>query len=245
MNKIFIWLFFAYSSISYALPKGFFYLDAYAPDILQEMRYATHHNFVGRPIDGYQTGRCILTEAAARQLAGVQQKVKQSGYSLKVYDCYRPKRAVDDFIAWSQKPDEQAMKAEFYPKTDKKDFFRKGYVAKYSGHSRGSTVDLTLVKLPAREQAPYHQGQTLQACYAPVDVRFHDNSIDMGTGFDCFDTRAYPKSPKVSKKAYQNRMLLRRVMNRYGFRPYRKEWWHFTLRHEAYPRQYFNFVVSD
>ncbi len=231
------------TTASYALPQGFVYLDEYAPDILQDMRYATHHNFVGRPIDGYKTGTCVLTEEAARRLVKVQEAVKRSGYSLKVYDCYRPKRAVSDFLQWSKKTDDQLMKVEFYPKTKKKDFFRKGYVAKYSGHSRGSAVDLTLVQLPAKKQAIYQPGQTLTACYAPVGVRFQDNSIDMGTGFDCFDRRAHPKSLKVSKTAYQNRMMLRRVMGRYGFKPYRKEWWHFTLRSEPHPHQYFDFPV--
>jgi len=122
MKKVVTLVFIFYSMISYALPKGFVYLDTYAPDISQDMRYATVHNFVGRPINGYKEGRCILTEDAARQLVQVQKALQQSGYGLKVYDCYRPKRAVEDFIAWSKIPDEQAMKAEFYPKTNKKDF---------------------------------------------------------------------------------------------------------------------------
>ncbi|MDF1677638.1 MAG: M15 family metallopeptidase [Legionellaceae bacterium] len=239
----FIFLLCFYSVASYALPDGFVYLDTYAPDILQEMRYATYHNFVGRPIVGYQHGRCVLTAPAARQLARAQQKFKRLGYSIKVYDCYRPKRAVADFVAWSQKPNQDAMKAEFYPDTDKKNLFKLGYVAEYSGHSRGSTVDLTLVQLPAKKGASYHRGQPLTACYASIEKRFQDNSIDMGTGFDCFDTRAYPSSRNISKKAYKNRMLLRHVMNQYGFRPYSKEWWHFTLRQEPHRKQYFDFVV--
>lgn len=227
----------------HSLPSGFVYLDEYAPDILQDIRYATYHNFVGRPVDGYTQERCILTKVAARQLAKAQQHFKRLGYGLKVYDCYRPTRAVKDFMTWIKKPDQQTMKAEFYPHTAKKDFFKRGYVAKHSGHSRGSTVDLTLVHLPAQAQASYHRGQALQACYAPVDVRFKDNSIDMGTGFDCFDIRSYLKSTHILKEAHKNRIMLRRVMNRYGFKPYRKEWWHFTLRHEPYPRRYFDFLV--
>jgi zinc D-Ala-D-Ala dipeptidase len=168
------------SITSHALPRGFVCLDDYAPDILQDMRYATYHNFIGRPIAGYREGRCILTEPAARQLAKAEAAFKPLGYRLKVYDCYRPKRAVRDFITWSQKTNQQSMKAEFYPNVDKRDFFKKGYVAKYSGHSRGSTVDLTWVKLPLKEQEKYARNQALEACYAPVHTRFRDNSIDYG-----------------------------------------------------------------
>lgn len=242
--RYFAWLMFFIATQSYALPEGFVYLEDYAPDIIQDMRYATHHNFVGRPIDGYLKGRCILTKAAAQKLSSVQSALAPLGYGLKVYDCYRPKRAVKDFIAWSQKPNQEAMKGEFYPRVAKRDFFRKGYVAKYSGHSRGSTVDLTMVKLPAKPQAVYHRGDSLQACYAPKEKRFKDNSVDMGTGFDCFDKKSYPSSRRIPKRAYQNRMRLRDVMKAHGFRPYRKEWWHFTLRNEPYRRQYFDFPVA-
>ncbi|MCH9755745.1 MAG: M15 family metallopeptidase [Gammaproteobacteria bacterium] len=242
IKSVWFLLFFC-SMTSYALPKGFVYLQDVAPDIVQEMRYATYHNFVGRPIKGYEQGQCILTKAAARQLARVQQVLEQAGYGLKVYDCYRPQMAVEDFIAWSQKPNQKAMKAEFYPKIDKKDFFKRGYVAEYSGHSRGSTVDLTVIQLPPKKQDSYHEGQVLSACYAPFGVRFRDNSIDMGTGFDCIDTRSHVMSPHISKTAHQNRMMLKAVMKKHGFRSYWKEWWHFTLRNEPYPAQYFNFPV--
>lgn len=228
----------------HALPKGFVYLEDVAPEIIQEMRYATYHNFVGRPIAGYQADTCILTQSAARALLRAQKAANARGYTLKVYDCYRPVRAVLDFVDWSQKENEQSMKAEFYPDTNKEDFFKLGYVARKSGHSRGSTVDLTLVKLPAKEQAIYHRGDKLTACYAPEGTRFGDNSIDMGTGFDCFDKRAYPSSRMISKAAYQNRKVLRSIMKTAGFRPYKKEWWHFTLRHEPYPQSYFNFPAK-
>ncbi len=242
MKKI-IFLLMCYAVQSYALPRGFVYLDAYAPSILQDMRYASYHNFVGRPIDGYSEGRCVLTLPAARQLLKAQAAFLKLGYSLKVYDCYRPMRAVRDFVAWSEAIDQAQMQAEFYPNIEKEVIFRRGYVLRRSAHSRGSTVDVTLVKLPIEKQGLYQQNQMLSACYAPLGQRFFDNSIDMGTGFDCFDSRAYAKSTQVSKRAYQNRMLLRRIMGRYGFRPYYKEWWHFTLRNEPYKRQYFDFPI--
>ncbi len=177
-------------------------------------------------------------------LQHAQTEANALGYTLKVYDCYRPKRAVEDLWTWSQNPELQSMKAEFYPNIDKKDLFKLGYIFKSSGHSRGSTVDLTMVKLPVKKQVKYTPNTPLIACFAPKGTRFHDNSIDMGTGFDCFDNRAYPMSKQISKTAHQNRMMLRSIMKRYGFMPYSKEWWHFTLDHEPY-KQYFDFPVAD
>lgn len=226
------------------LPPGFVYLHDVAPSILQDMRYATYHNFIGRPIKGYEAGECILTVQAADALAKVQAQLEKSHLSLKVYDCYRPQRAVNDFMQWSQKPSQTQMKAEFYPREDKAHLFDRGYIAAYSGHTRGSTMDLTIVALPAKAQAHYEVGQALVACYAPYAKRFADNSIDMGTGFDCLDETAYPSNKSVGKIAYQHRMLLRSVMMKYGFVPYSKEWWHFTLKNEPYPNTYFNFAVT-
>lgn len=237
-------MFFFYSVSVWALPDGFVYLQDVAPDIQQDMRYATSHNFLGRPVEGYQVPACILTREAAQQLIRVQQEAKSRGYSLKVYDCYRPKRAVQDFIQWSQNLNDQAMKAEFYPNIKKQMILRSGYVARYSTHSRGSTVDLTLVKLPVKPQARYQKGTQLVACYARYNRRFKDNSIDMGTGFDCFDTRAWSGSQAVSKQALRHRRLLQRIMSKHGFRPYKKEWWHFQLRGEPYPKTYFDFQIE-
>lgn len=232
-----------WNSTLYALPKGFVYLEDIAPGIIQEIRYATHHNFVGRPIAGYEAPRCILTRRAAHRLKAVQEEINEAGFSLKVYDCYRPIRASKDFADWSFDADDTVMKAEFYPNTNKRRFFKLGYVARHSGHNRGSTVDLTLVQLPERAQAKYKPGQRLTACYAPIKERFDDNSIDMGTGFDCFDKRARPSSRAIPKAAYHNRMKLRAVMKKHGFRPYYKEWWHFSLRDEPFPKTYFDFPV--
>lgn len=226
------------------LPSGFVYLHDLAPFIIQDMRYAGYHNFIGRPIHGYEAPQCILTLQAAKALSNVEAALLKSHLTLKVYDCYRPQRAVDDFIKWSQDPSDQLMKNEFYPRVNKKDFFTLGYVAAKSGHTRGSTVDLTIVPLPAQTEPVYHSGEPLTACFAPVGERFRDNSINMGTGFDCMDETAHTFNASMSKQAKHNRMLLRSLMVKYGFEPYNKEWWHFTLKDEPYPNTYFNFVVK-
>jgi zinc D-Ala-D-Ala dipeptidase len=231
------------SNSLYALPKGFVYLYDYAPSIIQEMRYASAHNFIGRPIKGYHKPKCILTKRTARQLAKVQASLLKKGYSLKVYDCYRPKQAVFDFYQWSKKPDDIKMKSEFYPREIKSNLFNKGYISKYSGHSRGSTVDLTIVNLKRLQQANYTPGQPLSACHSSIKKRFNDNSIDMGTGFDCLDKTASVFSKNITKRQRYHRYLLRKLMMQNGFYPYSKEWWHFTLRQEPFRRTYFNFKV--
>jgi D-alanyl-D-alanine dipeptidase len=226
------------------LPQGFVYMEDIESTIQQDMRYATDHNFVGRSIDGYHKAECILSKPAALALAQVQQQLKMNNLSLKVYDCYRPRMAVDDFIRWSQVPVQQHMKAEFYPRIDKKHLFKLGYIAVYSGHSRGSTVDLTLVPMFGKQQQKYYPGQKLVACYAPYKLRYPDNSIDMGSGYDCLDEAANVFNPNIPQLSRDNRMLLRNIMIKYGFEPYDKEWWHFTLKNEPYKNQYFNFPVE-
>jgi zinc D-Ala-D-Ala dipeptidase len=241
----FITLFFLFGYINavYALPAGFVYLHDIDPSILQDIRYAGFHNFIGRPIKGYQAKQCILTQEAAYALAKVQKKLKPLSLSLKVYDCYRPTLAVADFVAWSKDRSQQQMKTEFYPRVDKADVFRLGYVAKKSGHSSGSTVDLTIVPIPTPSQASYHPQHELVSCTAPYQLRYHDNSIDMGTGFDCMDVLSHALNPEISKMATQQRLLLRQIMIQYGFEPYENEWWHFTLKNEPFADKYFNFIV--
>lgn len=226
------------------LPNGFVYLKEIDPSIIQEMRYASDHNFVGRPIKGYEVATCILTKPAALALKKIQAELRQKNLSLKVYDCYRPQAAVEDFVTWSTMPSEQKMKTEFYPRVDKSNLFHDGYIAKHSGHSRGSTVDLTVVDQRMLQQATYQDGQPLAQCFAQRTVRFHDNSIEMGTGYDCLDPTAFPSDKTVGMTAYSNRLLLRNVMMKYGFEPYDKEWWHFNLKNEPFPKQYFNFPVK-
>jgi D-alanyl-D-alanine dipeptidase len=227
-----------------ALPEGFVYLNQIDPSIQQDIRYAGYHNFIGRPIRGYYKPTCILTVQAAEALSKVQADLKPLGLSLKVYDCFRPQMAVSDFYSWSFDATQQQMKAEFYPREDKSQLFALGYIAKSSGHTRGSTVDLTIVKIHAPADPSYKPGQPLTACYNPVNKRYADNSVDMGTGYDCMDEAAHVDNKLLPDRAYQNRMALRYFMLKNGFEPYSKEWWHFTLKNEPYPNKYFNFPVT-
>ncbi|WP_406080702.1 M15 family metallopeptidase [Micromonospora sp. NBC_00858] len=223
---------------------GFVVLSDLDPRIHADIRYATAHNFVGRPITAYQEPLCLLTRQAAEALRRVQDAALAGGHSLKVYDCYRPQPAVDDFVAWAKRPGEQQTKAEFYPDVAKSRLFADGYIGAPTAHSRGSTLDLTLVDEPAASQPPYASGQPLVACTAPRGQRFADNSIDMGTGFDCFDTRAHTADPGITGTARDNRRLLQRLMTDGGFVNYDREWWHYSFRDEPYPDTYFTAPVA-
>ncbi len=225
-------------------PADFVALRSVDPTIVQDIRYATPHNFTGRVVDGYAAPMCVLTRPAARALHRIQQGLARRGYSLKVYDCYRPQPAVDRFAAWAADPADHAMKAEFYPEVDKSRLFADGYVARRSGHSRGSTVDLTIVRRPAAKTRPYRPGERLTSCYAPKAQRFPDASIDMGTGFDCFDPRAHTADPRVRGAAHADRLMLEHLMEGAGFTGIPEEWWHFTYRAEPHPDTYFAFPVS-
>ncbi|MFJ5262650.1 M15 family metallopeptidase [Streptomyces sp. NPDC088387] len=225
-------------------PDGFVALRTVDPTIIEEMRYVTPHNFVGEPVDGYRQPLCILTRPAAQALHKAQRKLLRQGYTLKVYDCYRPQRAVDHFVRWAEDLDDQAMKREFYPSVDKTRLFIDGYIAEKSGHSRGSTVDLTIVKLPALPTRPYVPGEPLVPCYAPRSERFPDNSVDMGTGYDCFDTRSHTLDPRIQGKQRANRLLLKTTLEDLGYVNLAEEWWHFTFKPELYPDTYFDFPVS-
>ncbi|MFE0453638.1 M15 family metallopeptidase [Streptomyces sp. NPDC058914] len=225
-------------------PADFVSLRTVDPTILQEMRYFTSHNFVGTRIDGYRQPLCILTRPAAEALHRAQTKLLRQGYTLKVYDCYRPQRAVDHFVRWAQDLDDEAMKSEFYPNVDKTRLFEDGYIAEKSGHSRGSTLDITLVKLPARPTRPYAPGEPLVPCYAPQEERFPDNSVDMGTGFDCFDTLSHTLDPRIQGEQRANRLLLKDTLGELGFVNLAEEWWHYTFKPEPYPDTYFDFPVS-
>ncbi|MBP6218424.1 MAG: M15 family metallopeptidase [Oligoflexales bacterium] len=227
-----------------ALPGGFTRLVSVDASIIQEMRYAEEHNFIGKPIHGYEAGSCILTVPAAQALALVQAELRAFSLSLKVYDCYRPQRAVDHFVAWAKDLQDTKTKQEFYPMVEKDRLFLDGYIAEKSGHSRGSTVDLTIVTLPVGQQAFYHDGQALIPCYAPAEERFKDNSLDFGTGFDCFDPLSHPENPSLGTQQKQRRLLLRSLMEKHGFKNYDKEWWHFTLKDEPFKDRYFDFVVN-
>jgi zinc D-Ala-D-Ala dipeptidase len=225
-------------------PREFVALRDVAPSILQEMRYRTPHNFVGDRIDGYRQSMCIVTRDTAKALRAAQHAVLRKGYSLKMYDCYRPQRAVDHFVAWAKDLDDERMKGEFYPRVEKNRLFEDGYIAEKSGHSRGSTVDLTLVRLPAMPTRPYRPGEPLFSCFAPKDVRFPDNSIDMGTGYDCFDTLSHTLDPRIQGAQRANRLLLKDTLETLGFVNLAEEWWHYTYKPELFPDTYFDFPVS-
>ncbi len=205
------------------LPKGFVYADETIPDLRLDLRYAGVHNFVGEPVDGYLKRRCIMTKAAAEALKRVQEELRHFGLGVKVFDAYRPQMAVDHFVRWAHDLKDTRMKREFYPDVDKKKLFRDGYIAAKSGHSRGSTVDLTIVSLGAEDAG---------------------RELDMGSGFDFFGLPSWPDSLQIATPSRAHRLLLRLVMEKYGFRPYPQEWWHFTLKDEPWPETYFNFPVQ-
>lgn len=202
------------------LPPGFVDLREAVPGIVLDLRYAGSHNFVGAPIDGYVRPRALLTHLAAAALGKVQKDLAPFGFGLKVFDAYRPQRAVDHFVRWSRDAADLKGKAEFYPQVDKSRLFELGYIAEKSGHSRGSTVDLTLVVLA------------------------DGSELDMGSPYDLFDPISWPDSPNVSPGQRAHRLLLREAMLRAGFKPYGEEWWHFTLDNEPFPETYFDFPVE-
>jgi zinc D-Ala-D-Ala dipeptidase len=201
------------------LPSGFVDAAAVVNGLVVDMRYFGHNNFVGERIDGYDHPRCLLSAPAANALAAVERDLAARGLGLKVFDCYRPQRAVAQFVRWAQRIDDLKRKREFYPDVDKRDLFKEGYIAERSGHSRGSTVDATLVR------------------------RADGRELDMGSPFDFFSPKSWPADTSVSAQAQQNRALLAAAMTRGGFRPYDKEWWHFTLIDEPFPDTYFDFPV--
>lgn len=240
MKRIIIALLLLCTHLVYALPKGFVYLSDVAPDIMQDMRYFTANNFIGNPIPGYKKGVCIISKEAAEHLKNAQAQIKKQGYSLKVYDCYRPQQAVDYFYKWSQDFKDERRKAEFYPREVKQYLFERRYISLTSGHTRGSTFDLTLVKLDHGKGNP----KPLTRCYDTTPAYLNDDSIDTGTRFDCLDKSANIHYQKLSKQQLSNRLLLQNLMINNGFEPFFNEWWHYTLKNEPYPNTYFNFVVK-
>lgn len=216
----------------------------HVPSVVMDIRYFGPHNFVGERIDGYNAPKCLLTREAADALKRVQEDLGEFSLSLKIYDCYRPQRAVSHFVRWAKDIGDTRTKREFYPTVDKSRLFEDGYIAERSGHSRGSTLDLTIVPVPVPEQEAYRPGQELFACCLPASERFRDNSIDMGTGFDCFHTLANTANRSVGTAQRANRLLLKTLMERQGFVNYDKEWWHYTLKNEPFPDTYFDFPID-
>ena len=229
-------------AMSAELPPGFVYLREAAPAILQDMRYAGPHNFTGKIVAGYEASECILTRPAAAALARAQQLVAAQGLKLIVWDCYRPRRAVADFVRWARNADTR-MKAEFYPAMEKSRLFALGYIAAHSAHSRGSTVDLGLVPAGLAAVPVWDGARPLVSCAAAKGVRMEDGTIDLGTGFDCFDERAHVRSRAVAAAARTNRKILHDAMASAGFVGYPREWWHFKLADEPFPDRAFDFQV--
>ncbi|MGJ8593370.1 MAG: M15 family metallopeptidase [Aquaticitalea sp.] len=202
------------------LPKGFVYVDNIIPNLDVELRYFSKKNFVGDTIDGYKANRLILTTESANALKLVQDELRNQNICLKVYDGYRPQRAVDHFVVWARELSDTINKQQYYPKVQKRNLFNEGYIASKSGHSRGSTIDLTLA-----------DGNTGEA-------------LDMGSPYDFFGEESWVAYQDISDAQKANRQLLQKVMQKHNFRNYANEWWHFTLRWEPFPDTYFDFLVE-
>lgn len=184
------------------------------------MRYFTNNNFIGKPIEGYKKNTIVVTLTTAKTLKKIQTELLKDSLSLKIFDAYRPQQAVDHFVRWAKQLNDTLMKREYYPNIKKSELFNEGYIASKSGHTRGSTVDLTIVNLKTGA------------------------SLDMGSTYDFFGAISHPFSNKINAKQKENRMLLRNIMLNHNFRPYENEWWHFTLNNEPFPNTYFNFSIK-
>lgn len=202
------------------LPKGFTYVKDIIPEINFDLRYYGSHNFVGEKIDGYKSPVLILSTAATYALEKVEKELNAKGMGLKIFDAYRPQKAVNHFKKWAIMVNDTLGKKEFYPKVDKRNLFKLGFIASKSGHSRGSTVDLTIITI--------HDGK----------------EIDMGSPFDFFGSISHFDTQEINHNQKKNRVLLKNIMSKYGFKGYVKEWWHFTLINEPYQKTYFDFNVD-
>jgi zinc D-Ala-D-Ala dipeptidase len=210
------------------LPPGFVYLRDVEASIGQEMRYAGRDNFVGRPLPGYEAPECVLQRDVALALKRVQASVAASGLALKVYDCYRPTRAVHSMAVWANDGRGDGATKRFFPKLHKSSLFGLGYIAFRSQHSSGIAVDLTLVERSTPAAAPFDPAAPYGACSAPAAERSPDNSVDMGTGYDCFDPASHTHSNAISAEQRRRRRLLVGAMAAEGFRNYHREWWHYS-----------------
>ena len=230
---VFLALLFTVSLVGHARPaeaedvilsddaSDFVLLAEAVPDAILEIRYYSTYNFVGDRIDGYEEPVALLTKEAAAALKEVSDELKGMGYRLKIYDAYRPQKAITHFMNWALDMDDVRMKQYFYPELEKDVLFPQGYIAEHSGHSRGSTVDLTLFDMTTEKE------------------------VDMGGTFDYFGELSHPDYTGITEEQYANRMLLRDVMVKHGFRPLVEEWWHFTLENEPFQNTYFTFPVNS
>ena len=200
---------------------GFVSVGEVIPDVLLDIRYYSSFNFIGERIDGYEEPAALLTREAAQALKEASREAMEQGFRLKVFDAYRPQKAVDHFVRWAKDPEDIRMKAFFYPDLEKTEIIPQGYIAEHSGHSRGSTVDLTLFDMATQQD------------------------VDMGGTFDFFGELSHPDYSGVSEVQHANRMLLQSLMVKHGFRLLETEWWHFTLENEPWPDTYFTFSVRN
>ena len=203
-----------------SMPEQFVVVNDEIPSLIFDIRYYSNDNFLGTKVRGYESAKCILTRPASEALKKAQRDISEAGYTLKIFDCYRPQQAVDHFVEWVRDAGDQKMKAEYYPNEDKSQLIERGYIADKSGHSRGSTLDLTLVESSSSAE------------------------LDMGTPFDYFDALSNTDDPRISEQQRRNRLLLKSAMENHGFVNYDKEWWHYTLKDEPYPDTYFDFPVK-
>lgn len=215
---------------SQRLPPELVFLRDVAPSIAQDIRYASPFNFTGRKVPGYESAECILTRETALALKRVQAGLERRGLSLKVYDCYRPRRAVAHFSRWVQRPARagEPDNMAYMPATPRQKLMQLGYIAAVSRHSRGDTVDLTLIELPGASPKQPDPSTLYGPCTGPVEERAPDNSVDMGTGYDCFDPKSKTASPTITEAQKKWRETLVAAMVRGGFHNYHREWWHFT-----------------
>ena len=205
------------------------YLRDIDPSIRQDMRYAGPDNFTGKPLPGYDAAECILRRPVALALKRVQSDLSAAGYSLKVHDCYRPTRAVTAMAAWARDAKATPDTSRFYPKLDKSKLFALGYISNRSAHSRGVAVDLTVVPRHAPAAARFDPAARYGPCTAPQAERAPDDSLDMGTSFDCFDVKSHTANAAITPAQAANRRVLLGAMRRQGFTNYKREWWHFSF----------------
>jgi D-alanyl-D-alanine dipeptidase len=223
------------------VPASFVYLRDVDPSIAQDMRYAGSDNFTGRPLPGYGAPECVLRRDVAQALSQVQSDLARDNLGLKVYDCYRPTRAVRAMTRWAQDGARETPTKRFFSTLEKRTLFALGYIAAHSAHSAGSAVDLTLVRVPSPPAPPFDPAANYGPCSAPAAMRAPDSSIDMGTGFDCFDARSHTANGAISSEQKRWRGVLVAAMRAHGFHNYFREWWHFSFG--ARPTQAYDFPI--
>ena len=224
------------------LPADFVYLRDIDPSIIQDIRYATSNNFTGHRLPGYDAAECVVKRDVGLKLKAVQQELAKQNLSLKMFDCYRPTRAVADMVTWSRNGKETAAEHRYNPSFSKVDLFRLGFIAHHSGHSTGAALDLTLVDLKADKSAAFDPTKDYADCAAPAAARAPEGSVDMGTGYDCTDPKAYTAAGSITPAERRWRNLLVAAMARQGFVNYAREWWHFSLPGAGRPA--YDFPIS-